>query len=76
MSADKDGEAPKLTHIFIDEFLGVKCIRLDFDNDRHHASRPIIGTRDDIAYVLHSLAAQLMADGELAHRSAKKQGEE
>ena len=57
---------PKLTNIFIDDIPGGrKSIRIDFDNDRHHASHPIAGDRDEVANALHALAAQLKRDEHL-----------
>jgi hypothetical protein len=57
---------PKLTSISIlESFSGVQTIRLDFDNDRHHASIPIHGDRDDIAEALMRLAANLKRDENL-----------
>lgn len=57
---------PKLTNIFIDDLPGGrKSIRLDFDNDRHHASPLIAGDRDEVANALHALVVQLKRDEHL-----------
>lgn len=62
---------PKLTNIFIEDLSGGrKSIRLDFDNDRHHASPLIAGDRDEVANALHALAVQLRSDKHLDGQNA------
>ena len=75
MSAKNDAGArkPQLTGIFVDDFRGIKTIRLDFDNDRHHASQPIAGDRDAVSMALYDWRCSSKNDALLTARATPEE---